>query len=46
MLNAAAGFLVAGKAESLRDGVGLARASITSGGAMASLDKLVEATNA
>ena len=45
VLNAAAGFLVAGKAETLREGVTLARASITGGGAMASLDKLVQATN-
>jgi anthranilate phosphoribosyltransferase len=46
VLNAAAGFLVAGRAESLREGVDLARASITGGGATASLDRLVEATNA
>ncbi|HEY5412629.1 MAG TPA: anthranilate phosphoribosyltransferase [Caulobacteraceae bacterium] len=46
VLNAAAGFLVAGKAETLRDGVALARASISGGGALASLDKLVEVTNA
>ena len=46
VLNAAAGFLVAGKAETLREGVALARASITEGKATASLDKLVELTNA
>ena len=46
VLNAAAGFLVAGKAESLREGVGLARASITGGKALAALDKLVELSNA
>ena len=46
VLNAAAGFLVAGKAESLREGVALARTSITSGSATASLDRLVDATNA
>ena len=46
VLNAAAGFLVAGKAETLRDGVALARASITEGKAMASLDKLIEISNA
>ena len=46
VLNAAAGFLVAGKAETLREGAGLARASIASGGAMAALDKLIDVTNA
>lgn len=46
MLNAAAGFLVAGKAETLREGVALARASVTEGRAKASLDRLVEITNA
>lgn len=46
ILNAAAGFLVAGRAETLREGVDLARASIAGGGAMAALDKLVEVTNA
>ena len=46
VLNAAAGFLVAGHAETLREGVALARASITEGRAQAALDKLVEVTNA
>ena len=46
ILNAAAGFLVAGKAETLREGVALARASVASGGAMAALDRLIEISNA
>ena len=46
MLNAAAGFLVAGKAETLREGVTLARASVSGGHAHAALDKLIETTNA
>ena len=46
MLNAAAGFLVAGKAETLREGVALARASVSEGHAHAALDRLIQATNA
>jgi anthranilate phosphoribosyltransferase len=46
VLNAAAGFLVAGRAETLREGAGLARASIADGRARAALDKLVEITKA
>ena len=46
VLNAAAGFLVAGKAETLRDGVALARASVVDGKAMAALDGLARITNA
>ena len=42
----AAGFLVAGKAETLGEGVALARASIAEGRAKAALAKLVEITNA
>jgi anthranilate phosphoribosyltransferase len=46
VLNAAAGFLVAGRAETLRDGVALARASVAEGRARAALARLVEITNA
>jgi len=46
ILNAAAGFLVAGKAETLREGVALARASVSEGRARQALDRLVEITNA
>jgi anthranilate phosphoribosyltransferase len=46
MLNAAAGFLVAGKAETLSEGVSLARASVSESRAKAALDKLIEITNA
>ena len=46
VLNAAAGFLVAGKAETLREGAALARASIAEGRARAALDRLIEITNA
>ena len=46
VLNAAAGFLVAGRAETLREGAALARASIAEGRARAALDRLVEITNA
>ncbi len=45
MLNAAAGFLVAGKAESLKDGVALARDSVNSRRAEAALDALITLTN-
>ena len=44
MLNAAAGFLVAGKAETLREGADLARASVADGRARAALHKLIEIT--
>lgn len=46
LLNAGAGFVVAGKAATLAEGVEKARASIASGGARAALDKLVEVSNA
>jgi anthranilate phosphoribosyltransferase len=45
-LNAAAGFLVAGRAETLREGAALARASVAEGRAKAALRKLVEITGA
>lgn len=45
VLNAAAGLVVAGKAETLADGVVLAGKSIDSGAAMARLDKLIEVSN-
>ena len=44
MLNAAAAFLVADKAETLRDGVELAARSLDSGAARAALDGLIFAT--
>ncbi len=44
MLNAAAAFLVADKAETLRDGVELASKSLDSGAARAALDGLIAAT--
>jgi anthranilate phosphoribosyltransferase len=43
-LNAAAGLYLAGKAPSIRDGLGLARNSIDSGAAGKALDKLVAAS--
>ena len=46
VLNAAAGFLVAGRAETLREGAALARASIAEGRAKAALARLVEITGA
>ena len=46
LLNAGAGFVVSGKADSWADGVALARESITSGRAMGALNKLVEVSNA
>jgi anthranilate phosphoribosyltransferase len=46
LLNAAAAFLVADRAETLADGVALAAASIDDGRAQAALDRLVAATNA
>lgn len=45
MMNAAAAFLVADKVETLREGVELAAASIDSGSARASLDKLIALTH-
>ncbi len=45
LLNAAAAFLVADKAETLHEGVGMATASIDGGAARRSLDALIEATN-
>jgi anthranilate phosphoribosyltransferase len=46
LLNAAAALVVADKAETLRDGVALARDSIDSGAAKAKVDALVRLTNA
>ena len=46
LLNAAAALLVAGKANSLREGVALAAESIDSGKAKAVLDALVELSHA
>lgn len=46
LLNAAAAFVVGGRAETLRDGVALAAAAIDTGAARAALDGLIEATNA
>jgi anthranilate phosphoribosyltransferase len=46
VLNAAAGFLVAGRAETLRDGAALARASIAGGHAAAALGALIAITTA
>jgi anthranilate phosphoribosyltransferase len=45
LLNAAAGFLVGDKVETLRDGVDLAARSIDNGAAKAALEKLIEITN-
>jgi anthranilate phosphoribosyltransferase len=45
LLNAAAAFLVAEKAETLRDGVDMAAHAIDSGAALAALDTLVAVTN-
>jgi anthranilate phosphoribosyltransferase len=45
LLNAAAALLVAGKAETLRDGAKLAAQSIDSGAAKARLEKLVVVSN-
>jgi anthranilate phosphoribosyltransferase len=45
LLNAAAGFLVGDKVETLREGVELAAKSIDSGAAKATLEKLIEVTN-
>ena len=46
VLTAATVFVVAGKAETVREGAALALASVSEGRAMAALDKLVEVTNA
>lgn len=46
LLNAAAGFIVAGKAECLRDAVAAARESIASGRALHALDALIKVSNA
>ncbi|MEJ2125271.1 MAG: anthranilate phosphoribosyltransferase [Alphaproteobacteria bacterium] len=46
LLNAGAGFVVAGKAETLAEGAKLAAASIDEGKAAAALEKLVAASNA
>ena len=45
LMNAGAGLVVAGKAASLAEGIGLARASIDGGGAMRVLDRLVALSN-
>jgi anthranilate phosphoribosyltransferase len=45
LLNAAAAFLVAEKAETLREGADLAAASIDEGHAQGALDRLIEITN-
>jgi anthranilate phosphoribosyltransferase len=45
LLNAAAGFLVGDKVETLREGVELAAQSIDSGAARAALEKLIEVSN-
>ncbi len=45
LMNAAAALVVADKAKDLLDGMGLARQAITSGQAMASLEKLKEISN-
>lgn len=45
LLNAAAGFLIGDKVETLREGVELAAKSIDSGAALAALEKLIEVTN-
>ncbi len=45
LLNAAAGLLVAGKADTLRDGIDMAAASIDSGAAMRALDALAAITS-
>ncbi len=46
LLNAAAGLVAGGKAESLRGAIDLARAAIDSGAALAKLDRLVHFTQA
>jgi anthranilate phosphoribosyltransferase len=46
LLNAAAAFIVAGKAETLEEGVGLGAETIDSGKAKATLDKLIATSQA
>jgi anthranilate phosphoribosyltransferase len=46
LLNSAAGLVVAGRADNLRDGAELAARSIDSGAARQVLERLVAATNA
>lgn len=46
ILNAAAGLVIAGTAETITDGVALARTAIDSGAALDRLDRLVAASNA
>jgi len=46
LLNAAAAFIVAGRAAGLKEGVALAEASIEEGRAKGALDALIEASNA
>ncbi|GGH16892.1 anthranilate phosphoribosyltransferase [Alsobacter metallidurans] len=46
VLNAAAGLVVAGKAQTLRDGAGMAQQAIDSGAVKGVLDRLVTASNA
>lgn len=46
LLNTAAALIVAGRAETLKDGVALAAQSIATGAARRSLDRLIEITNA
>lgn len=46
LLNAGAGFVIAAKADTLADGVALARDSISSGKALSALNKLIEVSNA
>ncbi len=45
LLNAAAGLVAGGKAQSLREGIGIARMSISSGAARDRLDRLVDLTH-
>jgi anthranilate phosphoribosyltransferase len=46
LLTAAATFLVAGRADTLKEGAALAAASVSEGRALAALEKLIEITNA
>jgi anthranilate phosphoribosyltransferase len=46
VLNAAAALMVAGKAETLRDGAALAHESLKSGKARAALEALIKTTKA
>lgn len=45
LLNAAAAFIVAGKAQSLKEGLSLAKESVDSGAALRKLNQWIEATN-